>query len=338
MVIIKSRKYGLIIVLATAVLAGVGLFVALNIKTVHVSSGLKYRLTFGKMSAGEAARVVAYADRELMPRGKFAFARDAYAAVAKYHRGEYADDALLGVARTYLAERRRDAAYPWLLRVTTQYPRGSAVESGALERAVAGELTILFAKPPLDYYWSTRYLALLTAVASPQSPAWRQKFQDIIQTPFTLSATYFYEKELNYVVRETATRDARAAAVFYAAENIPPQLRAELRKRVNFGPVVSEDKVLAFIQSRIRYVDRLEDVDKSRTEDEEQTKAHFKEARDAKGLGELPSEWVEAFLEAETDSGWVAKAAVVGELKDITIAEILTYAGVDPVTGAQVKK
>jgi len=106
----KKKLYGLL-VLAAAVAAVVGgLYVALNVKTVKITSDLSCRVTFGKMSAGEAERVLAVADEELMPARKYAFARDAYRAVVDYHRGESCDEALLGMARPYRAEGNRTAA------------------------------------------------------------------------------------------------------------------------------------------------------------------------------------------------------------------------------------
>jgi len=329
-----KKKYGILILFVVAVVVAGALVVALNVKTVKISSGVKYRVTFGKMSAAEVARVVAIADRELMPARKYAFARDAYAGVVAHHRGEWRDDAFLGMARTYLAEGRRRDAYPWLARVVRESPRGSAVESGAFDRAVTAELAAILARPPLDYYWGVRYLNLLAAAGSAAAPAWRRKFQDIVETPFTLTAAYDYEKELSFVVRETATRDARATALFYAREHIPSQLVAALRKKVDFGPVVPPDKIAAFVEERTEYVSRLEKVGKATAEDEGVAKVRLEKARAAKGLGELPAEWAEAFLAAEAETGWVAAASVVGELKDVTIAEVLTFARVDPFTGA----
>jgi hypothetical protein len=55
--------------------------------------------------------------------------------------------------------------------------------------------------------------------------------------------------------------------------------------------------------------------------------------REDKGLGALPAEWADAFAAADEDTGWTASAEVVGRLNDVTIAEILTSAGVDPFTG-----
>ena len=307
------------------------LYLGLNIKKVKITSDLSCRVTFGKMSAGEAERVLAVADKELMPARKYPFARDAYQAVIDYHRGDWRDEAMLGLARTYLAEGKRDEAYPWLAQIVADYPRGSVVEEHKLDGAVAAELEALLAKPPLDYPWVVKYVNLLSDAESPDAQKWRQKFKDIIETPFNLAADYTHEKELAYVVRETASRDARKAALFYAREEIPGELVEGLKARVNFGDVVPDDKLLAFVEGRVVYADKVEGVKKAGLE--EQAKVRHEERREQLGLGELPAEWANAFLAADEDTGWVASASVVGQLKDVTIAEALTYAGVDPVTG-----
>ncbi len=327
----RKKIYGILVLAVILAAAAGGLYLALNVKTIKISSDLSCRVTFGKMSPREAARVLAAADGELMPARKYPFARDAYLAVVKYHRGPYRDDAYLGVARTYLAERKADAAYPWLHKVVAEYPRGSVIEEGGLDKVAGGELALLLAKPPLDYPWAVKYLKLLTDAASPSAPRWRQKFEDIVATPFTLAASYAREKALTYVVRETATRDARRAAVFYARQELPAELAGALARRVNFGDVVPPDKISAFIDERTTYTDQVDKVAKS--ELGEQAKANLTQRREELGLGELPEEWANAFFAADEDTGWVASASVVGKLKGITIAEILKYAGVDPLTG-----
>jgi hypothetical protein len=107
-----------------------------------------------------------------------------------------------------------------------------------------------------------------------------------------------------------------------------------LKKRVHFGDAVPDNKLLAFVTDRAIYADKLEGIKKSGLD--EQTKARTEESRDQMGLGELPEEWANAFMAADEDTGWVASAHVVGQLKQITIAEILTSAGVDPLTGRTV--
>ncbi len=334
----KKKALGVLILVAIAVVAAGGLYLAFNVKTIKVSSDLKCRVTFGKMADDEARRVLAVADRELMRARKYPFARDAYNAVATYHTGQYRDDAFLGVARTYLAEGKRADAYPWLARVAREYPRGSAVETRAFDGAVTGELGALLARPPLDYGWAVKYLDLLARAGSPDAAAWRQRFKDIIETPFTVDASFSHAKELNYVVRETATRDARASALFYAREKVPTELCAAVKKRVVFGAYLPDDKLLAAVENRVVYVDRVEKVGKPGEDENKTAKAEMDKSREEKGLGALPEEWANAFLAAEEDTGWVASASVVGELKNVTIAELLTFAGVDPTTGAPLKK
>jgi hypothetical protein len=327
----KKKLYGILILAAVGVTVAGGLYVAFNVKTIKITSDLSCRVTFGKMSTGEAERVLAVAEDKLMPARKYAFARDAYRAVVDYHRGELCDDAFLGMARTYLAEGKRAEAYPWLARVVEECPRGSVVEEHKLDAAVGRELEATLARPPLDYDWAIKYLGLLNDAESPDAAAWRRKFKDIIETPFDLSAVYTHEKELAYVVRETASRDARATALFYAREDIPAKLVEALKKRVRFGGAVPDEKVAAFVEERVVYVDKLEAVKKTGLD--EQAKVRHDKRREELGLGELPAEWAEAFLAVDEDTGWVAAASVVGQVDDVTIAEVLTYGGVSPLTG-----
>ncbi len=116
----------------------------------------------------------------------------------------------------------------------------------------------MLAKPPLDYAWAVKYVGLLSDAESPDAPKWRQKFEDIIETPFDLAAVYTHEKELTYVVRATARRDARKAALFYAREEIPAELVKGLNARVNFGGVVPDDMLLSFAGDRPEYDDNDE--------------------------------------------------------------------------------
>jgi hypothetical protein len=327
----RKKLYGILILAAALVAVAGGLYVAFNVKTVKITSDLSCRVTFGKMSAGEAERVLAVADGKLMPVRKYAFARDAYRAVVDYHRGESRDDALLGMAKTYLAEGKRAEAYPWLVRVVDEYPRGSAVEERELDAVVGGELEATLARPPLDYGWAVKYLGLLSRAESPDAATWRQKFKDIVETPFDLSAVYTHEKELAYVVRETAGRDARKTALFYARGDIPAKLVQALKRRVDFGGAVADEKLAVFVEERVVYVDKLEDVKKAGLD--EQAKVRHEKRREELGLGELPAEWANAFIAADEDTGWVAAASVVGQLNDVTIAEVLTYAGVAALTG-----
>jgi hypothetical protein len=327
----RKKLYGILILAGVAIVVAAALYLGLNIKRVKITSDLSCRVTFGKMSAGEAERVLTVADKDLMPARKYPFARDAYQAVVDYHRGDWRDEAMLGLARTHLAEGKADEAYPWLARVVAEYPRGSVVEEHKLDDVVAAELGKLLARPPLDYPRAVKYVGLLSGAESPDAPKWRQKFSDIIETPFNLSAIYTHKKELAYVVRETASRDARKAALFYAREEIPAELVKGLKARVNFGGVVPDDKLLAFVEGRVVYADKVEGIKKAGLE--EQAKVRHEERREELGLGELPAEWANAFLAADEDTGWVASASVVGQLKDVTIAEALAYAGVDPLTG-----
>jgi len=327
----KKKLYGILIFAAVGVTVAGGLYVAFNVKTVKITSDLSCRVTFGKMSAGEAERVLAVADDKLMPARKYAFARDAYRAVVDYHRGELCDDAFLGTARTYLAEGKRAEAYPWLARVVEECPRGSVVEEHELDAVVGREVEATLARPPLDYGWAVKCLGLLADAESADAATWRQKFKDIVETPFDLSAVYTHEKELAYVVRETASRDARKTALFYAREDIPAKLVKALKKRVDFGDAVTDEKLAAFVEERVVYIDKLEAVKKAGLD--EQAKVRHGKRREELGLGELPAEWANAFLAADEDTGWVAAASVVGQLNDVTIAEALTYAGVAPLTG-----
>lgn len=327
----RKKLYGIIVLVGAVVVTAGALVVILNMKTIDVTSDLSCKVTFGKMSAGEAERVLAVADGDLMPGRKYAFARDAYAAVIEYHHGDCRDDAYLGMARAFLAEGNRAEAYGWLARIVEEYPRGSAVEEHGLDKAATDELGKILAKPPLDYGWAVKYLSLLSDAESPDAATWRQKFKDIIETPFDVSAAYSHKKELAYVVKETATRDARKTALFYAQEEVPGQLIQALKKRVIFGDAVPDGKLLAIVTERAVYSDKLEGVKKAGLD--EQTKARTEESREQLGLGELPEEWANAFMAADEDTGWVASAHVVGQLRQITIAEILTSAGVDPLTG-----
>jgi hypothetical protein len=327
----RKKLYGVLILVAALVAVAGGLYVALNIKTVAVTSDLSCRVTFGKMSDGEAERILRVANAELMPARKYAFARDAYRAVADYHRGERRDDALVGLGKTYLAEGKRDEAYSWLARVVAEYPRGSVIENRELDAVVTRELETVLARPPLDYTWAVKWLGLLTDAESPDAAKWRQKFKDIVETPFDVSAVYTHEKGLSYVVRETASRDARKAALFYAREEIPAKLVAAFKKRVNFGGAVPDEKLAAFVKERAVYVDKIEEVKKAGLD--ERAKVRYEERREELGLGDLPAEWANAFMAADEDTGWIAAASVVGKLNDVTIAEVLTAAGVDPLTG-----
>jgi hypothetical protein len=330
---LTGKKLYVILIPAAAVVAG-GLYVALNIKTVPITSDLSCRVTFGKMSDGEAGKVLRAADGEFMPARNYAFARDAYRAVVDYYRGERRDEALLGVAKTYLAEGNRDDAYTWLARVVAEYPRGSVIEKRELDAVLARELEATLARPPLDYTWAVKCLNLMVEAESPDAAKWKQKFKDIVETPFDVSAVYTHEKGLAYVVRETAGRDARKAALFYAREEIPAKLVAALKKRVNFGAAVPDEKLAAFVEARAVYVDKVEEVKKAGLD--EQGKVRHEKRREELGLGELPAEWADAFIAADEDTGWVAAASVVGKLKDVTIAETLTAVGVDPLTGETV--
>lgn len=329
----KKKLVTILIIGGVAILGAGILVVALNIKTVKVSSDLSCRVMFGRMSDGEAKRVLAEADGKLMPGRKYPFARDAYRAVVEYHAGSYRDDACLGVARTFLGEGKRAEAYPWLEKVAKEYPRGSAVESRAFDRAVAAELGLMLAKPPLDYVNAARYLDLLAAAGSPDAATWRQKFKDIVETPFSLAANYTHEKELAYVVKDTATRDATSAALFYAREHVPDELVRELKKRVQFGAAVPDDKLKSFVEGRVAYGGQVDKVGKKDLD--EQAKVKLEKEREEKGLGELPVEWADAFAGADEDTGWTASASVTGSLKNVTIAEILTACGVDPLTGKE---
>jgi len=273
-----KKSYGIPLLAAIAALVAGGLYLALNIKTVRITPDLSCRVTFGKMSRGEAERVLAFADRELMPARKYPVARDAYRAVAEYHRGECCDEALLGVGRTYLAEGKRAEAHRWLARIVAEYPRGSIIEGRKLDEVLGRELEATLAKPPLDYVWAVECLALLNEGESADAPRWRQRFKDIVETPFDLSAAYSHKKELAYVVRETAGRDARKAALFYAREEIPAKLVGALKKRVNFGAVVPDDKLAAFVKERVVYVDKLEQVQKARFD--ERAKVRHEERRE----------------------------------------------------------
>jgi hypothetical protein len=327
----KKKLYGILVLVAVALAVAGGLYVALNIKTVKVTSDLSCRVTFGKMADGEAERVIAVADEELMPARKYPFARDAYRAVVDYHAGKCRDEALLGMAKTFLAEGKRAEAYPWLARIVEEYPRGSVIEKHKLDAVVSRELGAVLAKPPLDYRWAVNCLDLLVDAESGDVPKWRQKVKDVVETPFDLSAVYTFEKELAYVVRETAGRDARKTARFYAREEIPAKLVKALKGRVNFGDAVPDEKLAAFAEERVVYVDRLGAVKKAGLD--ERAKVRREKRRGELGLGELPAEWANAFIAADEDTGWVAAASVEGRLKDITIAEVLAYAGVDPLTG-----
>jgi hypothetical protein len=314
-----------------AAVAAAGLYLGLNLKTVKITSDLSCRVTFGRMSDGEAERVLAAADGKLMAARQYPFARDAYRAVVDYHRGEWRDEAMLGLACVCLAEGKGDEGYRWLSQIAADYPRGSVVEEHKLDAVAAGELERALAKPPLDYRGAVKYLNLLAEAESPDAAAWRQKFKDIIETPFTLAAAYTHEKALAYVVRETASRDARKAALFYARQELPAELVKALKGHVSFGDAVADDKLLAFVEARAVYADKVEGIKQSGLG--EQAKARHEERREELGLGDLPPEWADAFLAAEEDTGWVASASVVGQLKDVTIAEVLTHAGVDPLTG-----
>jgi ribonuclease HII len=94
---------------------------------------------------------------------------------------------------------------------------------------------------------------------------------------------------------------------------------------------VPDEKLAAFVEERVVYVDKLEKVKKAGLD--EQAKVRYEKRREELGLGELPAEWANAFITADEDTGWVAAASVVGKLNDVMITEVLAAAGVDPLTG-----
>jgi hypothetical protein len=94
---------------------------------------------------------------------------------------------------------------------------------------------------------------------------------------------------------------------------------------------VPDEKLAAFVEERVVYVGKLEEVKKAGLD--EQAKVRHEKRREELGLGELPAEWANAFITADEDTGWVAAASVVGKLNAVMITEVLAAAGVDPLTG-----
>jgi hypothetical protein len=302
----------------------VALVFILNVKMVRVTEDYTVRVWFGRMDEGKAADVLAAADG-LFDEKKYAFARDAYNVVLKYHEGDKRDDALLGVARTYIAEGDDETGFEYFERIIGEYPKGDVVENHLIEAPVAAELDRLMKGKPLDYPAMVRFVTILDDGKCPKAPEYKAKVEAILDAPINLSAEFAHEKELVYTVKRTAAEDARKEALFHAKAELPGMILAMLEKRVDFGGAVPDEKLLEIIAGNLTYGDRLAGLE--RAGGGRATKPDESEYAD------LPEEWADALREASMEEGWSASAVVVGTLSNITLRDILVQAGVNPMTG-----
>jgi hypothetical protein len=302
----------------------VALVFILNVKMVRVTEDYTVRVWFGRMDEGKAADVLAAADG-LFDEKKYAFARDAYNVVLKYHEGDKRDDALLGVARTYISEGDDETGFEYFERIIAEHPKGDVVENHLIEGPVAAELDRVMAAKPLDYLAMVHFVGILCDGKCPKVPDYAAKTEAILNAPIELSAEFAHEKELVYTVKRTAAEDARKEALFHAKAELPGKIMAMLKKRVDFGGVIPDEKLLEIINENMTYGDRLAGLE--RAGGGETTASGGDEYAD------LPEEWADALKEASVEEGWSASAVVVGTLSGITLRDILVQAGVNPMTG-----
>jgi hypothetical protein len=309
---------------AVVIIIAVALVFILNVKMVRVTEDYTVRVWFGRMDEGKAAGVLAVADK-LFGEKKYPFARDAYNVVLKYHEGDKRDDALLGVARTYIAEGDDATGFEYFEKIVGEYPKGDVVENHLIEAPVTAELDRIMKAKPLDYLAMVRFVGILRDGKCLKAPEYGAKAEAILDAPIDLSAEFAHEKELVYSVKRTAAEDARKEALFRAKAELPPKIMEMLKKRVNFGDVIPDDTLLAIINDNVSYGDRLAGLE--RAGGGEATKPDDSEYAD------LPAEWADALKEASMEEGWSASAVVVGTLSGITLRDILVEAGVNPMTG-----
>jgi hypothetical protein len=302
----------------------IALVFILNVKMVRVTEDYTVRVWFGRMDEGKAAGVLAAADG-FFDEKKYAFARDAYNVVLKYHDGNKRDDALLGVARTYIAEGDDATGFEYFERVIAEHPKGDVVENHLVEGPVAAELDRVMGAKPLDYLAMVRFVRILGDGKCLKAPEYEAKAEAILDAPIDLSAEFAHEKELVYTVKRTAAEDARKEALFHAKAELPIKILAMLKKRVDFGNVIADETLLEIITDNMTYGDRLAGLE--RAGGGERAKPASDEYAD------LPEEWADALKEASVEEGWSASAVVVGTLSNITLRDILVQAGVNPITG-----
>ena len=296
----------------------------LNVKMVRITEDYTVRVWFGRMDEGKAADVLTAA-AGLFDEKKYAFARDAYNVVLKYHEGDKRDDALLGVARTYIAEGDDGTGFEYFERIIAEHPKGDVVENHHIEGPVAAELDRVTAAKPLDYLAMVRFVRILDDGKCPKAPDYTVKAEAILNAPVNLSAEFAHEKELVYTVKRTAAEDARKEALFHAKAELPGKIMAMLEKRVDFGNVVADEMLLEIITDNMTYGDRLAGL--------ERAGGGGTTKRDEDEYADLPEEWADALKEASVEEGWSASAVVVGTLSGITLRDILVQAGVNPMTG-----
>ncbi|UCE26375.1 MAG: hypothetical protein JSW52_08435 [Candidatus Coatesbacteria bacterium] len=296
----------------------------LNVKMVRITEDYTVRVWFGRMDEGKAADVLAAADG-LFDEKKYAFARDAYNVVIKYHEGDKRDDALLGVARTYIAEGDDETGFEYFERIIAEHPKGDVVENHLIEGHVAAELDRVMKAKPLDYLAMIRFAGILDEGKCPKAPDYTARAEAILNAPINLSAEFAHEKELVYTVKRTAAEDARKEALFHAKAELPGKILAMLKKRVDFGSVVADETLLEIITDNMTYGDRLAGLERAGTGGT--TSSGGDEYAD------LPEEWADVLKEASVEEGWSASAVVVGTFSGITLRDILVQAGVNPMTG-----
>jgi hypothetical protein len=169
-----------------------------------------------------------------------------------------------------------------------------------------------------------RFVRILGDGKCPKAEDYTAKAESILNAPINLSAEFAHEKELVYTVKRTAAEDARKEALFHAKAELPGEIMAMLKKRVDFGNAVPDETLLEIIIENVTYGDRL---------------AGLKRASEGKAKDpgdeyvDLPEEWADALREASVGEGWSASAVVVGTLSGITLRDILVQAGVNPMTG-----
>ena len=296
----------------------------LNVKMIRVTEDYTVRVWFGRMDEGKAAEVIAAAG-ELFEDKKYPFARDAYKIVLKYHEGDRRDDAMLGVARTYIGEGDDETGFEYFERIIKEYPKGDVVENHLLEGPVATELDRIMKEKPLDYRAMVRFMKILSDGGCPAAKEYNERVETILDAPIDMSAEYAHEKSLVYTVKRTAAEDARKEALFHAKTELPPKIMEMLAKQIDFGNVVPEEALLEIITENITYGDRLAGM--------KRTGGDRRPEMTGDEFADLPDEWADALRDTSAAEGWSASAVVVGTLSGITLRDILVQAGVNPMTG-----
>jgi len=321
----------IVITAGVVIIVVVAMVFILNVKMVRITEDYTVRVWFGKMDEGKAADVLAAADG-LFDEKKYAFARDAYNVVIKYHKGDKRDDALLGVARTYIGEGDDETGFEYFERIIAEHPKGDVVENHVLEAPVAAELDRVMKAKPLDYLALVRFVRILDEGKCPRAKDYKARAEAILNAPIELSAEFVHEKELVYTVKRTAAEDARKEALFRAKAELPPKIMAMFKKRVDFGGAVADELLLTIIADNIAYGDRLAGLERAG----EAAKPEEIEPADD-DYADIPAEWADVLKEASVEEGWSASAVVVGTFSGITLRDILVQAGVNPLTAEKGK-